>query len=67
MKSICQTKTKGKLMQIGTKLGKNTTFLHIIYYMATTTLKWHKFLGIQVGVWNHEIVNSYESCDFGAS
>jgi hypothetical protein len=42
-------KKEGKLMQIGTKLGKNTTFLQIIYYVARTTLKWHKFLGLPSG------------------
>jgi hypothetical protein len=46
VKSIYQTKEEGKLMKIGTKLGKNTIFLQIIYYVARTTLKWHKFLGL---------------------
>jgi hypothetical protein len=49
VKSICQTKKEGKLMQIETKLGKNTTFPHIIYYVARATLKWQKFLGIPSG------------------
>jgi hypothetical protein len=43
-------KKEGKLMQIATKLGKNTTFLHIIYYVARTILKWHKSWDSQMGV-----------------
>ncbi len=33
MKSISQSKKKRKLVQIGTKLGENTIFFHIIYYV----------------------------------
>jgi hypothetical protein len=42
-------KERRKVNAIGTKLGKYTTFLHIIYYVARATLKWHKFLGLPSG------------------
>ncbi len=68
MKSISQTKKKGKLVQIGTKLGRDTIFFHIICYVdnGKDYIELTQILGTPK--WEFEILklSTYESCDFGA-
>jgi hypothetical protein len=66
---ISQTKKKGKLMQIGTKLGKDTIFFHIIYYVdnGKDYIEVIQILGTPKREFETLKLSTYESCDFGGS
>ncbi len=69
MKSISQTKQKGKLVQVGTKLGKDTIFFHIIHNVdnGKDYIEVTQILGTPKWEFENLKLSTYESCDFGGS